>query len=169
MGSKDIWSKFHKALKNKDWSDAVAIMDVVIETEQGNPNHYLKRGDVCQKKGDTAEAVNSYLKAAWHLTEEGFLKKALAVYKMVLRIEPDNKEAIETINKIIIDLETPKRPALKEVIADREPIEETASSTAETPSDENLIERTSYTEPAEVDTHKTERIVPEESAERTTV
>jgi tetratricopeptide (TPR) repeat protein len=169
MGSKDIWSKFHKSLKNKEWSDAVAIMDVVIETEPGNPNHYLKRGDVCQKKGDAAEAVNSYLKAAWHLNEEGFLKKALAVYKMVLRIDPDNKEAIETINKIIIDLETPKRPTLKEVITDREPKEETAVTTVETPSDETLIERTSYSEPVEGDTHETERIVPEESLAETTV
>ena len=169
MGSKNIWGKFHKALKNREWSEAVSIMDVVIETEPGNPNHYLKRGDVCQKKGDSAEAVNSYLKAAWHLGQKGFLKKALAVYKMVLRIDPDNKEAIETTNKIIMDLETPKQPTLMEVTADRAPAEEMTISTIETPSEEGLIERTSYAEPTEEGTHETERIVTEESTSETTV
>jgi tetratricopeptide (TPR) repeat protein len=169
MGSKDIWGKFHKALKNKEWSDAVAIMDIVIETEPGNPNHYLKKGDVCQKKGDSAEAANSYLKAAWHLGQKGFLKKALAVYKMVLRIDPDNKEAIETTNKIIMDLETPKQPTLKEVTSDKAPAEETIISTIETPPEEGLIERTSYEDPAEEGIHETEGIVTEESASETTV
>lgn len=106
MESEDVWVRLHKTLKKKDWAGAVGVMDAIIRSEPDHPNHYLKRGDIFQKKGDKAEAVASYLKAALYLGQAGFQKKALAVYSMVLRIDPDNKKALETSSNIVLELET---------------------------------------------------------------
>ena len=53
--------------------------------------------------GDAAESLSSYLKAALYLNRMGFLKKALAVYKMTLRYDPDNDEAIHAANTLMME------------------------------------------------------------------
>ena len=49
-------------------------------------------GDLCLKKNSKAEAVDAYKRAADLLAEDGFLSKAIALYKKVLNIDPDKVE-----------------------------------------------------------------------------
>lgn len=100
------WEELYGFLKDRDWHRAIKSIDGIIDSDRGNPNNYLKKGDICLKSGDKAEAVNAYLKAAWYLREGGFLRKALAVYKLVVRYDHDNDEALHESNKIMMDLET---------------------------------------------------------------
>ncbi len=100
------WEALFRSIRDNDWPGSIKNIDSIIDSDRGNPNLYLKKGDICLKAGDKAEAVNSYLKAAWYLGNEGFLKKSLAVYKLVLRYDPDNDQALHESNRIMMDIDT---------------------------------------------------------------
>lgn len=133
MESKNQWEELFRLMRDRDWRGATKSINGIIESDPENPNHYLKKGDICLKAGDGAESLNSYLKAAWYLNRQGFLKKALAVYKMALRSEPDNDEAIRASNKILMELESPVQTSEKmpwtEAFAHEEVLQETAEIT----------------------------------------
>jgi len=164
-GRKDIWDKFHKALKSSEWREARTILDTIIDTEPDNPNHFLKRGDICQKMGDRTEAVASYLKAAFYLKLQGFLKKALAIYKMVLRIDPGNRDAEEASKNILEELTAPK--PLPAPAGGNPPEPAGVTEPAET-APEGLIERTSYEAEGEA-SEEAPPLVKEEDEQETTV
>lgn len=106
MKTNERWEGLFKSLRDNDWPGAIKNVNDIIDSDRGNPNLYLKKGDICLKSGDKAEAVNAYLKAAWYLNKDGFFKKALAVYKLVLRYDPDNDEALHESNRIMMELES---------------------------------------------------------------
>lgn len=149
MNTKKQWEELYKMLRGKDWRGAVKSIDSIIDAEPGNPNHYLKKGDICLKAGDKAESLNAYLKAAWYLNKSGFLKKALAVYKMALRYDPDNDEAIRAANKVMMELEFPAQTSgkteWKEVFTPGESPGETAAISPETGMPEHVL----YEQPVE--------------------
>ncbi len=134
MDTKKQWEELYRTLKNKDWPRASRCIDRIIEGEPENPNHYLKKGDICLKAGDEAQCFGAYLKAAWYLDRSGFFRKALAVYKMILRYDPDNDEALRAANRIMMDLEsppqTPGQTEWKEIFA---PAEDAARGAAISP------------------------------------
>ncbi len=113
MKTDEQWEELFRLLKDKDWPGAMRNINGIIDSDRGNPNLYLKKGDICLKADDKAEAVNAYLKAAWYLSKEGFLKKALAAYKLVLRYDPENGQALHESNRIMMSIdsisEAPKR------------------------------------------------------------
>jgi tetratricopeptide (TPR) repeat protein len=106
MKTNEQWEKLFKSLTNKDWPGATKTINDIIDADRGNPNLYLKKGDICLKASDKPEAVNAYLKAAWYLNKDGFFKKALAIYKLVLRYDPDNDEALHESNRIMMEIES---------------------------------------------------------------
>lgn len=130
-------------MREEDWAGAMKGIDGIIEANPENPNHYLKKGDICRKAGDAAESLSSYLKAAWYLNRMGFLKKALAVYKMTLRYDPDNDEAIHAANSIMMELEssvqTPGRTPWKEVFAPEETLGEDVGISPDTGLAEQML------------------------------
>jgi tetratricopeptide (TPR) repeat protein len=106
MKTNDQWEELFNFLTDKDWHGATKTINDIIDSDRENPNLYLKKGDICLKAGDRPEAVNAYLKAAWYLNKDGFFKKALAIYKLVLRYDPDNDEALHESNRIMMELES---------------------------------------------------------------
>lgn len=106
MKTNERWQDLVRSLRERNWTGAIRDIDGIIDSDRANPNLYLKRGDICLKAGDKPEAVNSYLRAAWYLSKEGFLKKALAAYKLALRYDPDNDEALHESNKIMMEIES---------------------------------------------------------------
>ena len=53
----------------------------------------VRIGDAHQKLNQKGEAVKEYIKAADLYAEKGFVVKALAQYKLALRLDPANKDA----------------------------------------------------------------------------
>src|SRR3989442_10511385 len=51
-------------------------------------------GDLYQRAGQTNKAVEQFIRIADSLNEEGFLSKAGALYKKVLKIQPDHEHAL---------------------------------------------------------------------------
>ncbi len=114
MNAARKWERLYRLLTNRDWPEALKAIDEIIDEEPENANHYLKKGDICMKAGDKAGSLNAYLRAAWYLNNQGFLRKSLAVYKMALRLDPDNDEANRAANRIMMEIESSARTSTKE-------------------------------------------------------
>lgn len=145
--SMNLWEEYFKATRIQNWKKAIDILNQIKETETENPQVFLKIGDIYQKIGNIEKAIPAYLQAAWLLLREGFLQKALAVYKIILRLDPNNSEAINRTREILVEIESAK---LKQDIPQTQnltPQEKTreGSIPPEAPF-EDLIVRTSYAE-----------------------
>jgi len=109
---KEYWELYFDAVKNKNWQKAVESLNAILKTDPKNPQVHLKIGDVFQKKGDLSRAVSAYQQSAFFLMKEGYLQKALAVFKIILRLDPDNAEAIKSTKELMMEIEASRiKPA----------------------------------------------------------
>jgi tetratricopeptide (TPR) repeat protein len=79
-------------LGKSDWKAAIAEMEKLFAFDE-DPIIRVRIGDARQKLGQKDEAVKEYVKAADLYAEKGFVVKALAQYKLALRLDPANKAA----------------------------------------------------------------------------
>lgn len=150
-----LWEQYFEATKSQNWKKAVEILSNIKEKEPESPQVFLKIGDTYQKLGNIEKAVPAYSQAAYLLLKDGFLQKALAVYKIILRLDPNNHEAVNKTRDLLVEIEAAK---LKSVPADVFSSKEMEGEKAvterpESPrSIEEMIVRTSYAEtPTEID------------------
>ncbi|RMG14508.1 MAG: tetratricopeptide repeat protein, partial [Deltaproteobacteria bacterium] len=68
---------------------AIREYQKVIEADPKDVRTRLKIGDLQAKKGDTAAAVQTYLAVAEAYSQQGFFLKAVAVYKQILKLNPN--------------------------------------------------------------------------------
>jgi len=70
---------------------------------EGNPRDTrsrLKLGDLYAKEGRVAEAVEQYASSAEVFTEAGFHPKSIALYKQIIKLQPQSREALRRIANI---------------------------------------------------------------------
>ncbi len=79
--------------KKRNWDDAVAIYERILEIDRSNPTLINELGDICLRKGETAQAMSHFLSAAASYRNSGLQNNAVAVYKKVLRHEERNLTA----------------------------------------------------------------------------
>lgn len=87
-----IAENVQKFLGKSDWKSAIAEMEKLFAIDP-DPMVRVRIGDAYQKLGQKADAVKQYIHAADLYAEGGFVVKALAQYKLALRLEPANKDA----------------------------------------------------------------------------
>jgi len=167
MDSKQ-WELYFDALKNKNWQKAVDSLNAILKTEPKNPQVHLKLGDVFQKKGDISRAVSAYQQSAWLLMKDSYMQKALAVFKVILRLDPNNAEAIKSAKELMMEIEGARvkpaeEPSIPMPEVEEKPAEEAAAESAayftdgaefgmekeldvsvEPPAEMDFIERTSF-------------------------
>ena len=107
--SKKYWETYFKAIKKQDWEQARVSLEYLAKTERHNPHVQLKLGDIYQRTGKIAPAIAAYHNSAWTLTKQGFAQKALALYKIILRLDSYNEEAINRSNELMIGIESAKK------------------------------------------------------------
>jgi tetratricopeptide (TPR) repeat protein len=90
-----VTDDLQKFIKKSQWDKAIQALARLAEMEPQNAAHRLRSGDYCLKLGATQKAVTAYRQAADLFAEGGFVVKALAAYKMVLRLDPQNENAHE--------------------------------------------------------------------------
>lgn len=145
------WELYFDAVKNKNWQKAVDSLNAILKTKPKNPKVHLKIGDVFQKKGDISRAVSAYQQSAWLLMKDGFMQKSLAVFKVILRLDPNNAEAIKSAKELMMEIEGAKIKPAEEAAAESyftagaefEPEKEHDIS-VEPPAEMDFIERTSF-------------------------
>lgn len=87
--------------------------------EPDNPTYHLRSGDYYLKLGAKERAIEEYYAAASLFIDSGFIVKAIAIYKMVLRVNPDDEDVhkkIETLHQgtlIQVDQGTQKAEMVK--------------------------------------------------------
>lgn len=105
----NLYEKFFNAVNTGKSKDAASSIDNLIESDPLNPNHYIKKGDIYQKDGNAGEAVSSYHKAADLMMQHGFHKKAFAVLKIILRLDPADQAAMRNMGKVLAEIEASER------------------------------------------------------------
>jgi tetratricopeptide (TPR) repeat protein len=80
-----------------DWKSALAELEKLFALDQ-DPQVKVRMGDIWQKMYQKQEAISEYLRAAEVFAERGFVVKALAMYKLVLRLDPAHTKALDLIS-----------------------------------------------------------------------
>lgn len=77
-----------KAYEKGQFDKAVKEYLRVVKEDPKDVRVWLKIGDLYAKKGSKQEATDTYLKVATFYSEQGFYRKAVAVYKQILKLDP---------------------------------------------------------------------------------
>jgi tetratricopeptide (TPR) repeat protein len=91
---KNLWEMFFKSVTKSEWSKALQLLNKLKELEPDNSQVHMKLGDVLQRKGNKSGAIEAYHAAASCLDDSINTQKALAMYKVILRLDPEDEEAI---------------------------------------------------------------------------
>jgi tetratricopeptide (TPR) repeat protein len=105
---KDYWEEYFVSTKNEDWSGARTALEHLSNLERKNSQVHLKLGDIYQRLGKSTNAIAAYHQSAWLLKNQGFIQKALALYKIILRLDSENDEALKLSKELMMELETAK-------------------------------------------------------------
>jgi tetratricopeptide (TPR) repeat protein len=111
--SKKNWHSYFKALKTQDFETAKSLLQQISQEEKNNPLVHMKLGNIYQRTGDIFNAIESYYNSASLLKSEGVFQKALAVYKIILQLDPSSSKAINNATQIMKELESSKSPHIK--------------------------------------------------------
>lgn len=167
--AKEQWDTYFDAVKKEDWQAAKKFLQLISKQDRNNPQTFMKIGDVCQRTGDKTDAIAAYTHAAQLLRMQGFAQKALATYKIALRLDPNNPEIISRAEILMDEFEaaksTPHMPisAVSSAPAAEElPLtpEETAPADAEVPQPSDWLERTAVSPESSEDKIVTPEILP---------
>lgn len=128
--SKNYWEVYFNAIKQQDWEQAETSLQHLNNIEAENPQVKLKLGDIYQRMGKTANAISAYHESAWILKKKGFIQKALALYKIILRLDSYNEEALKLSKELMIEIEGAKKqktssPYFEACFEEEKPQEET--------------------------------------------
>ena len=83
----------YQAGKKRNWDEAVALYERILEVDKNNPTVINELGDLCLKAGKTPQGVRHFLSAAAKYRQTGLLNNAVAIYKKILRYEAKNLNA----------------------------------------------------------------------------
>ena len=75
----------YQAGKKRNWPEAIAIYERILEIDKSNPTLINELGDVCLKNQESARAISHFLNAAAKYRQTGLLNNAVAIYKKILR------------------------------------------------------------------------------------
>jgi len=92
--------KAEKLLRQGKLDQAIAEYRAVIEDQPSDWNTANALGDLYFRAGQIEKAVAEYSKIAEHLGSEGFFPKAVALYKKILKIKPDEERALWHLGNI---------------------------------------------------------------------
>ncbi len=94
-----LLESIQKCFGKADWKTAISEMEKLYAI-QPDPILRVRIGDAYQKLNNKAEAVKEYIRAADLYGEKGAVVKALAQYKLALRVDPSNHAAHERIEAL---------------------------------------------------------------------
>jgi tetratricopeptide (TPR) repeat protein len=92
--------KAEKLLRQGNLEAAIAEYHAVVEDQPSDLNTANALGDLYVRSRQTDKAVAEYARIAGHLAERGFLPKAAALYKKILKIKPDEEAALWALGSI---------------------------------------------------------------------
>ena len=76
---------------------AISEYEKVVGSDPSDARSLLKLGDLYTRQGDNRGASTAYRKVAAQYAAQGFFLKAVAVYKQILKLDPNDLAAIEAL------------------------------------------------------------------------
>src|SRR5262245_14171977 len=90
----DTLRSAEKLLRQGKLDAAIAEYRKVIDDQPNDWNTANALGDLYFRAGQTDKAVAEYGRIADHLANEGFFQKAVAVYRKIIKIKPDDERSM---------------------------------------------------------------------------
>ncbi|MFI5309182.1 MAG: tetratricopeptide repeat protein, partial [Polyangiales bacterium] len=79
---------------------AITEYEKVVAADPDDPRSLLKLGDLYTRTRDNKGAIASYRKVAKQYAQQGFFLKAVAVYKQILKLDPGDLAATESLGEM---------------------------------------------------------------------
>jgi hypothetical protein len=159
--ARKLWEAYLKASLKQDWEKAKDTLQQIIKLEPGNSRTHLKMGDLLQKMGDIKEAKKAYHRSANILVKSGFGQKALALYKIILRLDPKDKEAMNA-SQSLLEAPAPSGQAIPALSLDESPPSGQGAQAASPPSEAPEVESPALEGFATEEAHASAEPAPEE-------
>ncbi|GBE15274.1 cellulose synthase subunit BcsC [bacterium BMS3Abin14] len=101
MASKEkLLQQAQKLLSKGSLDKAVKVFQQLVDLEPQNQRSVLRLAELLAKTGRKAAAVEQYEKVAEIHVKEDFIPKAIAVYRTVVRIDPERLSAYERLAEL---------------------------------------------------------------------
>jgi CRP-like cAMP-binding protein len=144
----------------------------LLEKDPNNVTIRLKLGDLYAKIGDKKTSIQEYTATAVQYANDGFLEKAIAVNKLIVRLDPSKQEALDRLSElyfqkgIVADPLVQKYRESKGLQEEQTPVEEAPSEVAEPPIEQAELPTAEPEESDYILDLGTQITLPEEPAER---
>ena len=100
LDREDTLKKAEKLLRQGRLDGAIAEYVRIVEEYPRDWNSANALGDLYARGGQTEKAAEQYSRIAEHLMEEGFYPKAAALYKKLLKVNPDDENTQYQLGEI---------------------------------------------------------------------
>jgi tetratricopeptide (TPR) repeat protein len=94
-------------LKQGKVQAALAELERLAAASPHDPITLNRMGDLLARQGRRAEAVGYYFRIAQQFAKQGFYPKAVAIYKKILRVEPDNAGSLTELGDLYVRQKLP--------------------------------------------------------------
>jgi tetratricopeptide (TPR) repeat protein len=96
------WRDAERHLKRGDVRAALSEIGKVSDGGPGDVQTLNRLGDLLARQGRSAEAVAYYAKVAEHFEQGGFEPKAIAMYKKIVRLDPNSLRTIVRLGELYL-------------------------------------------------------------------
>ncbi len=89
-----------RALSRGDWKRALDLFQRHCGVTPEDLRSCLKVAELLERVGERSKAIQEYRKVAESYFTEGFLLKAISVYKVISRMDPSDEETEKHLRKL---------------------------------------------------------------------
>ena len=97
-------------LARKEYDKALRAVADALKKNPSQFNLLLRQAEILGLAGDREEAIRVYRRLAERYARDGFYAKAIALYKKILKLDPDRQEIAEELARVIEEDREAKRP-----------------------------------------------------------
>jgi len=91
---REVWEEFFRLAMKNQWEKSLGFLDSLKRLEPSNPQVFMKTGDILQRLGRAEDSAGAYHRAASLLEGAEEWTKALATYKIIIRLAPGDEKAL---------------------------------------------------------------------------
>lgn len=100
MSIEKLRNKAKQALLDGKYPKALEFFEGLHKAEPSDLRTYVKLAELREKTGDSIGAVKDYIMIAKTYAEQGFVVQAIAINKIILRIDPKQTEVQERLKEL---------------------------------------------------------------------
>jgi len=100
MSIEDLKNKAKRALLDGKYKKALEFFEELHKENPGDLRDHVKLAELREKTGDTAGAIKDYIVIANAYAEQGFVVQAIAINKIILRLDSSKTEVKERLKTL---------------------------------------------------------------------